>query len=271
MINFMKNGKQVLEIAPGSALAQACEDYLLFIANILIPAKRALEAKVDLNKVQLHEAYGANLIVAHSIDYLLAVRAADGIEESRTNLVQKFDEVYSVNGAYIRNRKMELIDALNNGLKHIRLDPKRYKEVEKHFGKISFGSLQEEDGKTICNLDTYRFDYCRVVLLPAFRALSSWELHGIEDVLEFARGDFSPAGVSCDFDMFDPDDPSTAIDRMIAHVSSSCENCGEPANDCQCEQYVIDGVQGRYAPLQSLSQGEFNELMNQISPSYSSS
>ena len=108
-------------------LKQACSDYRYFIEHILEPARRDLGAKVRENTVTLHEAFGVNLICAHSVDYLLAVRNADGIPGGRKDLILNFDEKFAVAGAYIRNRKMELIDAINNGLKHIRLRPKQYK------------------------------------------------------------------------------------------------------------------------------------------------
>jgi len=112
------------------ALQLASDDYRQFITNILEPAKDDLEAKVKLNAVALHQVFGVNLLLAHSVDYLQAVRSADGIKESRKDLVKTFDERFSVAGAYLGNRKMELIDAINNALKHIRLDTKRYERVE---------------------------------------------------------------------------------------------------------------------------------------------
>ncbi|MFJ3368131.1 hypothetical protein [Pseudomonas sp. NPDC086251] len=96
-----------------SALDRACEDFEHFIKYILEPAKNDLAAKVRKNAISLHQAYGANLILAHSVDYLQAVRSADGIKETRKDLVAAFDEKLSVPRAY-RNRKMELIDGINN-------------------------------------------------------------------------------------------------------------------------------------------------------------
>jgi hypothetical protein len=251
-----------------ASLLQACDDYQRYITHILRPAKNALEAKIATNDIALHEAFGANLIVAHSVDYLLAVRAADGIEENRKDLILMFDEKFSVPGAYLSNRKMELVDAINNAVKHVRLDPKRYKSLGKRYGQISFQSLVEDEGRIMCHLDNYRFDYCRVVLRPTLAVLAGWELNTHEDVLEFARGGFVYMDTSPHHDIFDPSDPSTAIDQMIELCSSPCKNCEETAEDCRCSRYVFAGESGRYEPLYQASEGEFAELMSHISPSY---
>lgn len=248
-------------------LKQACDDFRQYVQHILKPANENLDAKVRKNEVALHEAYGANLIAAHSVDYLVAVRRAAGIETSRPKLVVNFDEKFAVDGAYIRNRKMELIDAINNGLKHIRLRPTQYAQLIARYGQISFGSLKEDNGRVMCYLDAYRFDYCRVVLLPALRVLSSWDLHNDEDVLDFAKGDFVVVGAS-PLDMYDADDPSTAIDRMVELCNSVCANCDESPDDCECAEYVFAGEQGQYEPLHSATPEELDELMGQISPSY---
>lgn len=252
-------------------LQQACDDYKNFVFHILKPAKNALNVAVRDNKVSLHQAFGSNLIAAHSVDYLLAIRAAAGIEGSRKDLVLTFDEKFAVAGAYLRNRKMELIDATNNGLKHIRLRPKQYKEVIERYGQISFRSLIECDGRVICQLADYRFDYCRVVLLPALTALSSWEFNTAENVLMFAKGDFEIIIDEGPSDFFDACDPSTAIDRMIEICSSPCLNCEEAQNECQCAEYVFAGEQGYYEPRFRASAEEFDLLMDHISPSYRSS
>lgn len=247
---------------------QACDDYLDFFTNILKPATEDLDVRVRAHAVTLHQAFGANLVAAHSIDYLLAVRTATGKSENRKSFIAAFDEQFSVPGAYLRNRKMELIDAINNGLKHIQLDLKRYKKLGERYGQISFRSLVEYDGRIMCHLDKFRFDYCRVVLLPTLKTLSSWQLHTVEDVLEFAQGDFGPISVADPRDVYDPDDPSTAIDRLIDLCAPPCANCEEAPDECHCSQYVFDGEYGRYEPLYSTSKGELEELMSQISPSF---
>lgn len=264
---FTRNYEQEPASEFSPELKQACGDYLYFVHHILNPAMRDLEMKVRANRVAVHEAYGVNLICAHSVDYLVAVRNAVGIPGGRRDLVVTFDERFSVAGAYIRNRKMQLIDAINIGLKHIRLRPNQYKEVIDQYGQISARSLALHDGRVMCHLAEYRFDYCRVVLLPALKALSKWSLNSVEDVLDFAKGDF----VIIDDDSYDTSDPSTAIDRMIELCASVCANCEESPDNCECAQYVLAGEHGQYKPLHAASPGEMDELMAQISPSYRNS
>ena len=250
------------------ALQLASDDYRQFITNILEPAKDDLGAKVKLNAVALHQVFGVNLLLAHSVDYLQAVRSADGIKESRKDLVKTFDERFSVAGAYLGNRKMELIDAINNALKHIRLDTKRYESVEERYGEISYQSLAEDEGRVMCHLENYRFDYCRVVLLPALKALSNWQFKCVEDVLMFARGDFIVMESSYYPDIYDPDDPSTAIDQMIELCNPPCKNCEQSADECLCSKYVFAGASGQFEPAYSPTSGELDELFSHISPSY---
>ncbi|MFZ3282928.1 hypothetical protein [Pseudomonas sp.] len=246
----------------------ACADFRHYVTQILEPAKDDLEEKVRKGDVSLYQAFGANLILAHSVDYLQAVRSATGIDETRTALIQMFDEKFSIAGAYLGNRKMELIDAINNALKHIRIDPKRYRNLGERYGQISFQSLVEQDGYVWCHLEEHRFDYCRVVLLPALRALSSWQFDSTEDVLHFARGDFLVMETSFYPDEYDPDDPSTAIDQMIELCNPPCRNCELHADDCLCTRYVFAGERGQYEPAYTPTASEINELMSHISPSY---
>lgn len=264
---FTRDYEQEVASVFSPELKQACGDYLYFIHHILNPAMRDLEGKVRVNKVAVHEAYGVNLICAHSVDYLQAVRNAAGIPGCRKDLVVTFDERFFVTGAYIRNRKMQLIDAINNGLKHIRLRPNQYKEVIDQYGQISARSLSSHDGRVMCHLSEYRFDYCRAVLLPALKALSKWPLDSDEDVLDFAKGNF----VTIEDDSYDMSDPSTAIDRIIELCASACANCEESPEDCECAQYVFAGEHGQYESLHAAAPGEMDELMAQISPSYRNS
>ncbi|MBY0239162.1 MAG: hypothetical protein K2X55_07595 [Burkholderiaceae bacterium] len=252
-------------------LRQAYDDYQHFVLHILTPAKEDLESKVRENAATLHQVFGANLIAAHSVDYLLAVREAAGILGGRKELVISFDRKFAVAGTYLRSRKMELIDAINNGLKHIRIDPLRYKSVREQYGQISFQSLDECGGRVMCHLDGYRFDYCRVVLLPALTALSSWMFCTPVDVLDFAKGDFATsAGVDLENvdELYDPMDPSTAIDRMVELCNPVCLNCEEAADDCHCAEYVFAGEKGQYEPRYSASSDRLQALMNHISPSF---
>ncbi|MFP5445331.1 MAG: hypothetical protein ACLGIY_17370, partial [Betaproteobacteria bacterium] len=243
---------------------EACEDYMHYIKFILEPAKLEIATTVRKNRVSLHQAFGANLILAHSVDYLKAIRSAAGIKESRANLIKSFDELFAVDGAHISNRKMELIDAVNNALKHIRIKPDRYVDLGDRYGQISFKSLVEHDGRVLCHLEQYRFDYCRAVLLPGLKALSNWNFEDAEGVLKFAMGNI-PSSTSDYSSPYDSGDPSEAIDRMVEICSSPCRNCEEQADDCRCSQYIFDGEGGRFEPLHSVSESDFNELMSQIS------
>jgi hypothetical protein len=196
--------------SPNPELEQACKDYGRYIRAIFEPAMVRLKANINAGHVELHQVFGANLFVAHAVDYIQAIRNADGIKESRTDLVRKFDQTFSVNGARFSNRKFELIDAINNALKHIRLDPKRYRQLEQQYGPISFQSLVEEKGRVLCILDGYRFDYARVVLRPAYQALADWDLDAVEDVLEFASMRVNRDGSS-------PDSKLTLISTKSCH------------------------------------------------------
>lgn len=118
-----------------------CNDYIRYIRAIFEPAIVQLKANIDAGQVELDQVFGVNLFVAHAVDYIQPIRNADGIKESR----KEFDQKFSVNGGRFSNRKFELINAVSNALKHIRLDPKRYQQLEQQYGPISFRSLVEED------------------------------------------------------------------------------------------------------------------------------
>lgn len=249
----------------GPALNQACEDYRRYLTAILEPAMVHLSAAIDGGPVQLHQVFGANLFLAHAVDYIQAIRKADGINERRSDLIRQFDTIFSVTGGRLRNRKFELIDAINNALKHIRIDPVRYSKLEEYYGKISFQSLVENNGQVLCVLNGYRFDFVRVVLRPAYRALSNWDFENPHEVLEFARGNMEVVEWS-DEDLYS-DDPSDAIDRMIHYCNPACDDCGEYESTCQCSEYVYDGEQGRFES-RFRREFDFDGVMSQISGAY---
>lgn len=247
-------------------LLQACEDYRRYIDAIFRPAMNRLETGINRRQVSLHEVFGANLFAAHAIDYVQAIRRFDGITEARGELVRTFDGIFSVSGARFSNCKFELIDAINNALKHIRLDPKRYKELEQRYGPISFQSLVEENGGVLCVLEGYRFDYPRVVLRPAYQALANWEFDSADDVLAFARGEYGPVAPYDNAVMYS-DDPADAIDQMIAYCNPVCEDCGEGEHDCLCAEYVYKGEQGQFVS-RFHSGFDFDGVMSRISGAY---
>jgi hypothetical protein len=245
--------------------AQACTDLLHYIRTIVEPARQDLQASVDAGTVALHRLYGANLCVAHAVDYIFAIRKADGFKGKRKDLVPDMDKVLSVEGARIRNQKFELIDAVNNAFKHIRIEPDWYPDVIRKYGEVSFQSLVQDEGRVLCILKGYRFDYARAVLLPAFEALCDWNFSSIEDIRRFARGEFvvlSTDEYACvDSDWDDP------IDDMHDLVHPRCLNCGEYQADCQCAEYVFDGKRGRFES-RFVSDEEFDDVMSRISGAY---
>ena len=166
------------------------------------------------------------------------------------------------------NRKFELIDAINNALKHIRLYPKRYRALEQNYGPISFQSLFEENGRVLCILDGYRFDYSKVVLQPAYEALANWDCETFEDVLEFARGNIQISHRSADDELMASDDPADAIDQMIVACNPTCEHCGEAEDACYCAEFIYEGEQGRFES-RFRADFDFESVMSKISGAYS--
>lgn len=246
-----------------ASVETACSNYLRYVELIFEPATKAFIKRLDEGCVQLHEVFGANLFVAHAVDYIRAIRAADEISESRATLVRNFDKHFSVEGARFQNRKFELIDAVNNALKHIELDKTRYPELVNAYGNISFSSLIQADNRVVCILEGYRFDYSRVVLRPAISALSNWDFEDLDHVLEFARGDIKIEGVISSLDWEDP------IDQMIAYANPVCDDCGESSDLCACETYTYNGKAGTFTSnfCQSF---DFDSVMSRISGAYRS-
>jgi len=242
-------------------LALACENYRLYVERILNPAAESFLKKVARNKVELHDVFGANLFLAHAVDYILAVRKAAGENEKRTMLVKAFDKQFGVDGGRFRTKKFELIDAINNALKHIQLDGERYSALIQDYGLISFSCLVPDDGRVFCLLDKYRFDYSRVVLRPAIKALSGSVFEDPADILEFVCGE---SRVESHSEFSDEDDP---IDQMIAHSNPDCDDCGESESDCLCRTYVYNGSAGSFAPNFN-SPFDFDGVMSRISGAY---
>jgi Rad3-related DNA helicase len=134
----------------------ACADYLKYLESILEPALTELEEDDRQRRLTLHQVIGANLCVAHAVDYIQAIRAADGIKEKRTELIAKFDAEFSIDGARIQNGKMTLIDAVNNAMKHVRINPNRYEDLVQKYGQVSFECLVAVEGRILCILDGVR-------------------------------------------------------------------------------------------------------------------
>lgn len=244
-----------------SALALACDNYRLYVQRILNPATVNFNQRVSNNELELHHVFGTNLFVAHAVDYIQAVRKAAGIKESRTMLVQAFDERFGVDGGRFRTKKFELIDGINNALKHIQLDDKRYAALIQAYGTISFNCLVPDNGRILCHLDGYRFDYSRVVLRPAIDALAGWTFEDPAEVLEFVCGESRVESLS---ELSDQDDP---IDQMIAYCNPDCDDCGELESSCLCGTFVYDGSAGSFAPNFNAT-FDFDGVMSRISGAY---
>lgn len=248
-------------------IEKACRDFSQYMQLVVDPAFVALHADLARGSARLHQVFGANLFLAHAIDYVLEIRIADGIAGGRTTLVKTFDELFSVAGARIGNRKFELIDAINNSLKHIELDPVRYDDLRQRYGQLTFRSLVEEDGLVLCVLEGFRFDYARVVLRPAYAALSRIDHDSPEDVLGFARGRGAADSWSVADELMSSSDPADAIDQMITVCNPECEDCGEGEDTCCCAQFKYDGTSGRFEPLEH-EQFDFDTVMSRISGAY---
>lgn len=208
--------------------------------------------------VRLHEVFGMNLFVAHAVDYILAIRLANGSTESRSALVKKFDEIFAIEGARFQNKKFELIDAVNNSLKHIQLDKNRYPKLVDLYGNIAFNSLVQDGKRVLCILEGYRFDYARVVLRPAIKALANWNFQDNEAVLAFASGNVKIEKINIDLDFDDP------IDEMIAYANPTCDDCGEASALCACETYTYGGEGGIFTSNAGES-FDFDSVMARIS------
>jgi hypothetical protein len=241
----------------------ACSNYRRYIKAIFEPATQSFLRLLEERGVSLHEVYGANLFVAHAVDYILAIRRANGATEHRSALVKKFDEVFTIEGARFQNKKFELIDAVNNALKHIQLDGQRYPELVRLYGDISFNSLVQDGNRVLCILEGYRFDYARVVLRPAINALSDWNLENPEAILEFASGNVATEGSIVNHDFDDP------IDQMIAYANPTCDDCGESSDSCACATYTYNGEAGTFTSNFSTS-FDYDSVMSRISGTYRS-
>ena len=241
-------------------IAQACKDMADYRDRVLSPATRGLFRDLESNQVSLHQAYSVNMFAAHAMDYLHAIRKAKGEKISRADLLEKFDELSSLDGAVLANRKFQLVNLINNSLKHIELDKQRRENTAaiEHYGPIRFGALVEQDGRVHCVLDNYRFDFCRVVLRPVLEPFIESDFSTQSYVEDFAEGDICFAGDSS----YDLDDP---IDQMIEHCNPLCLNCGEGEADCECATFVFDSEGCHFEPFPSDPNFNFDAVMSQIS------
>ncbi|MBT3140432.1 hypothetical protein KL867_05180 [Ruegeria litorea] len=244
-------------------LKKACDDLANYCVRILCPATDELFRDLEDNEVSLHQAFGVNMFAAHAIDYLHAIREARGDNISRSDLLKQFDALFSEEDAVLANRKFQLVNSINNSLKHIELDAKRTANaaVLEHYGPIRIGALVEREGRIYCNLDNYWFDFCRVVLRPILEEFRSIDFTD-QDVIEgFASGEV----LAVEAHAIDHDDP---IDEMIEFCNPPCLNCGESEDECECRTFVFDKKGGHFEPIQSNPDFNFDRVMSQISGAY---
>lgn len=241
----------------------ACADYLKYLVTILTPVLEELKSDSDSRSLTLHQVIGANLCAAHSVDYIVAIRRTIGMNQHRGMLVPLFDQEFGVCGARIHGGKMALVDAVNNAMKHIRIDPARYQTLVQKYGQVSFECLVEDDGRILCLLDGFRFDYVRVVLIPVLQALCSWAFQDEEEVADFARGGMK--GMECwtAYSLSD-DDP---IEALIDACNPLCSNCDEGREECQCAEYVFDGQAGEFE-ARFVTNAELDSLLSAVSGAY---
>lgn len=241
----------------------ACADYLKYLDTLLVPALEELRSNSEGHSLKLHQVIGANLCAAHAIDYIIAIRRALGLSGARGALLQVFDTEFAIAGARIQDGKMTLVDAVNNAMKHIRIEPKRYEDLIRQYGQVSFECLVEDEGRILCLLDGFRFDYVRVVLIPVLEALCAWQFEDEEDVAEFARGGLEVMELGT-YNGTDDDDP---IDALIDACNPTCSNCGEGEEDCQCAEYVFAGEKGEFE-ARFATTAELDTLFSAVSGAY---
>jgi len=225
-------------------LEECLIDYFDYHHLILLPSLRELKDKVTDNKLRLHQAIGFNMVIAHALDYLLAIEKARGSEKSRESLMEQLDKGYAADGGKFQNGKFQLINAVNNSIKHIHLDKCRYKKIINEYGNMSFRLLVEEAGIIYFRTDNYQFDYGRIVL----RNISE-VLNFSYDDPEIILGTLDCEPIYCSVpDHLDPSDPMTAIDRMIHHCNPVCVDCGEGEEECNCKKFLYSKETGDFCP-----------------------
>lgn len=230
-----------------------------YINKIIKPAGEEFTDLLQCNNLKLHHAYSFNFILAHAVDHILFSIVPKA--PTRTAFIMSFDEKYEVEGCEHINNKFQLLDAINNSLKHVSLDPARYKKLIDMYGDIDSRSLYERNGKVYIKTEHYTFDYGRVVLRPIYQIFNCG-LSDIHDVIEFINGrvfgSFGYGEFLYDYEPYD------AIDRMIDHCNPVCMDCGELADECECTSFVYKNQKGDFNPDQD-SNFDFEDVMSQIS------
>jgi hypothetical protein len=180
---------------------------------------------------------------------------------SRKDFIINFDEKYAVEGCKHINNKFSLLDAINNSFKHVELNKNRYSHLINIYGDLSFHCLHTTQGKIFFEMPSHKFDYARVVLRPV-AAIFNCILHNTNDVDDFINGRISD---SIGYGQFSYSyEPHDAIDRMIDACNAECMDCGEDANNCDCQQFIYENAKGQYSPNLDPNY-EFDNVMSEIS------
>lgn len=229
-------------------LEQCLQDYFDYHHLILLPTLDEIDRKVSSNNLSLHQAIGFNMVIAHALDYMLAIQKERSDKDvSRKSLMQIIDKANYIYGGKFTNDKFQLIDAVNNSMKHITLEPKRYKEIIDEYGHMSFRLLVEESGIVYMRTEHYQFDYGRIVLRNISKILGfSYDEPDI--ILSTIDGDCGAMDTGSYDPDLDPLDPSTAIDRMVEYCNPTCIDCNELENNCTCEEFRYGNVRGEFNP-----------------------
>ncbi|MBN7280189.1 hypothetical protein GU254_15770 [Vibrio cholerae] len=227
-------------------LEQCLKDYYDYHHSILLPTLYEIDEKVSSNALKLHQAIGFNMVIAHALDYMLAIQKERTDDQvSRKSIMQKLDIGYHIEGGRFTNSKFQLIDAVNNSMKHITLDPDRYKKLIDEYGHMSFRLLVEDAGVVYMKTERYQFDYGRIVLRSISKILG-FSYNAVDYILSTIDGE---AGHIDTYDPYlDSSDPSTAIDRMIEYCNPTCVDCDEGENECTCEEFKYGDLLGEFSP-----------------------
>ncbi len=241
-----------------------CTLFINYVDVILKPAFKEFECKLDSNKLNISQVISLNFIVAHAIDYMIAIKKLVGQSKSRKEHIREFDELYSVEGGLHINKKFMLLDALNNAIKHVELDQNRYNDLLIEYGEISISCLKQGKGKVYFSSSKYFFDYARVVLRP-IAATFECDIHNIEQLEDFLNGDYHGCASYGNYECYD-DVNAEAIERMIDYANPQCRDCGEYEADCDCSSSIYNGKQGGFSPDDN-SSFDFYDVWSQISRS----
>jgi hypothetical protein len=257
----MINDEETMEIYQGKSDVEDAKYLISYINDVLKPASNDFFNLLDDNKLQLHQAFSFNSILAHAIDYMVFIATKQNEGITRSHFLKNFDDIYSVAGCKHINNKFSLLDAVNNSFKHVELELKRYKKLIDEYGELSFKSIKSKDGKIFFSMPLHSFDYARVVLRPVAKIFHCG-ITSTENVDDFIngriRGSSGYGSFSYEYEPFD------AIDRMIDYCNPECMDCGEGGDDCNCPSFVYSDKRGQFNPNID-PRFEFTDVMSEIS------